>query len=48
MDEDLSRSRAAGFAAAHLVKPVTIGMLEDTIASLSPFPDQQSSAPSKP
>ncbi len=33
MEDDIQRSRAAGFA-AHLVKPVTIGMLEDAIAKL--------------
>jgi CheY-like chemotaxis protein len=33
MEEDLLKSRAAGFA-CHLVKPVTIGMLEDAIAAL--------------
>ncbi|MDB6126833.1 MAG: hypothetical protein JWM35_729 [Verrucomicrobia bacterium] len=41
MEDDLARSRAAGFA-SHLVKPVTIGMLEDAIARLreskDPFP----------
>ena len=41
MEDDLARSRAAGFV-AHLVKPVTIGMLEDAIARLreskDPFP----------
>lgn len=33
MEDDVARSHAAGFH-AHLVKPVTIGMLEDAIASL--------------
>ncbi|HVU18284.1 MAG TPA: PAS domain S-box protein [Candidatus Didemnitutus sp.] len=33
MEEDLAKSRAAGFA-SHLVKPVTIGMLEEAIAAL--------------
>ena len=33
MEDDLARSRAAGFQ-AHLVKPVTIGMLEDAIANI--------------
>ena len=36
MEEDLVRSQAAGFL-VHLVKPVTIGMLEDAIASLPPL-----------
>ncbi|HEX2861955.1 MAG TPA: PAS domain S-box protein, partial [Lacunisphaera sp.] len=44
MEQDLNRSRAAGFS-SHLVKPVTIGMIEDAIAHLvSPAPPQ--SAPS--
>jgi CheY-like chemotaxis protein len=45
MEDDLSRSRAAGFA-VHLVKPVTIGMLEDAIARLRPAqePDTASRA----
>ncbi|MDB6167399.1 MAG: hypothetical protein JWM88_263 [Verrucomicrobia bacterium] len=45
MEDDLARSRAAGFA-VHLVKPVTIGMLEEAIARLrdgsgsgAPFPE---------
>ena len=33
MEDDLARSRAAGFF-LHLIKPVTIGMLEEAIASL--------------
>ncbi|HEY4248507.1 MAG TPA: PAS domain S-box protein [Lacunisphaera sp.] len=33
MEDDLARSRAAGFQ-THLVKPVTIGMLEDAIANI--------------
>jgi CheY-like chemotaxis protein len=33
MEDDLARSRAAGFQ-NHLVKPVTIGMLEDAIAGI--------------
>ena len=36
MEDDLARSRAAGFS-THLVKPVTIGMLEDAIATVAPF-----------
>lgn len=42
MEEDLARSRAAGFR-AHLVKPITIEMLEDAIARvLSPPVDEPS------
>jgi CheY-like chemotaxis protein len=37
MEDDLARSRAAGFS-AHLVKPVTINVLEEAIASLLPSP----------
>jgi CheY-like chemotaxis protein len=33
MEDDRARSRAAGFQ-THLVKPVTIGMLEDAIANI--------------
>ncbi len=36
MEDDLTRSRAAGFS-THLVKPVTIGMLEDAITAVSPL-----------
>ncbi len=36
MEDDLARSRAAGFS-AHLVKPVTIGLLEDAIATVAPL-----------
>lgn len=36
MEDDLARSRAAGFS-AHLVKPVTIGMLEEAITTVAPF-----------
>ncbi len=35
MEDDLARSRAAGFQ-THLVKPVTIGMLEAAIANILP------------
>ena len=37
MEDDLARSRAAGFS-THLVKPVTINVLEEAIASLLPSP----------
>jgi CheY-like chemotaxis protein len=33
MEEDLQRSRAAGFS-AHLVKPISIAALEKTLADL--------------
>jgi len=36
MEDDLARSRAAGFS-THLVKPVTIGMLEEAVATVAPF-----------
>lgn len=38
MEEDLARSQAAGFS-FHLVKPITIGLLEEAIASLLPAPN---------
>lgn len=34
MEEDFARSRAAGFA-THLIKPITIGVLEEAIAALN-------------
>ena len=37
MEEDLNRSQAAGFS-VHLVKPITIGVLEEAIARVLPLP----------
>ncbi|HEY5552297.1 MAG TPA: PAS domain S-box protein [Opitutaceae bacterium] len=47
MEEDLVKSRAAGFS-AHLVKPVTIGLLEDAIAKLSGSPPEDPSSTGGP
>jgi PAS domain S-box-containing protein len=47
MEQDLNRSRAAGFS-AHLVKPVTIGMIEDAIASLTVSSASQAAHPPQP
>jgi CheY-like chemotaxis protein len=47
MEQDLNRSRLAGFA-GHLVKPVTIGMIEDAIASLPTPPAPQAAHPPQP
>jgi CheY-like chemotaxis protein len=34
MEEDFARSREAGFC-THLIKPITIGMLEEAVAALN-------------
>jgi len=43
MEDDLVRSRAAGFS-VHLVKPITIEVLEDAIARVLPGPEADTTA----
>jgi PAS domain S-box-containing protein len=47
MEDDLARSSAAGFQ-THLVKPVTIGMLEDAIAHIPSIAARRNASPISP